>query len=110
MQLENLAYESKPIQAQKQQVYFVVGDLEKLSSTALYGYGNGGDSGNSGGFSYISLPGMNVQAHCHEGANGTTHFKTFKGEKIRMLDSYQFAMGDLYAKALNLKTGYNTKK
>jgi len=58
--------------------------------------------------SFIDLPSMNLQAHCHEGANGTTHFKKYipdpKEKHISILNSYQFAIGDLHAKALGLKT------
>ena len=54
----------------------------------------------------IDLPAMNLQAKCHEGENGTTHFKKYvpdsKEKHIPMLNSYQFAMGQLYAEALGL--------
>ena len=62
---------------------------------------------NKSNLSVIDLPTMKIQAHCHEGANGTAHFKKHvpdKNEKhINLLDSYQFAMGDLYAEKLGLK-------
>jgi len=48
MQLENLAYEARSAQTQRQQVYFVVGDLETLSASALY---TGEPCGSHGGFS-----------------------------------------------------------
>ena len=54
----------------------------------------------------IDLPAMNIQAHCHEGENGTVHFKE-KGNSdakpIPMLTSHEFAMGQLYAESLGLK-------
>ena len=57
--------------------------------------------------SFIDLPAMNIQVHCHEGENGTAHFKERcvpNPKSIPMLTSYEFAMGDLYAKMLGLKT------
>jgi len=62
------------------------------------------------GLSYIDLPAMNIQAHCHEGEKGTTHFKTYDQIKIPLIDSYTFAIGDLYAESLGLKTGKDSKK
>jgi len=49
-QLETLAYES-PRTSEARQVAYVVGDLESLSASALYGYGTGGSVGglSSGG-------------------------------------------------------------
>lgn len=109
MQLEQTLGMYQPMQTQRTQererVYTIV-NLESMSASALYT----GDSGSSGGFSYADLPAMNLQAHCHEGENGTTHFKTYGQEKIQMLDSYQFAIGDLYAKSLGLKTDFDSKK
>ncbi len=106
-QLENMMDSYQPMASQERQTtYFVVGDLESLSASALYT----GDSGSSGGFSHVDLPGMNLSAHCHEGEDGTAHFKTFDGKKIPMLTSYEYAMGDLYAKKLDLNTNYDKDK
>ena len=136
MQLEQSLEIYHPMASRERQTtYFVVGDLESLSASALYTgdlppmgpSGCGalpsakvsdvkpldipmfGISGNSG-MSFIDLPSMNLQAHCHEGANGTTHFMNYDREKIQMLDSYQFAMGDLYAKNLGLKSWIDYSK
>lgn len=59
--------------------------------------------------SIIDLPAMNIQAHCHEGSNegmrSSTHFKEYgKKEHIPILNSYEFAMGDLYAEKLGINT------
>ena len=49
MQLENMMEMYQPkVSMERQQTYFVVGDLENLSAGALYGYGNGGNSGGNG--------------------------------------------------------------
>ena len=56
----------------------------------------------------IDLPEMKIQAHCHEGSNkdmrSSTHLKKY-GEKehIPVMNSYQFAMGQVYAEALGIK-------
>jgi hypothetical protein len=43
MQLENMMEMYQPrVSEQRQQTYFVVGDLESLSASALYGKGNSG--------------------------------------------------------------------
>jgi hypothetical protein len=103
--LEQIAYQGRRVQEERQRVY-TIGTLESLSASALYT----GDSGSSGGFSHIDLPGMSLSAHCHEGENGTAHFKTFNGVKLPMLTSYEYAMGDLYAKNLGLNTNYDKNK
>ena len=71
----------------------------------LYGNPNAVNLGsNSDNLSIIDLPAMKIQAHCHEGNNGTSHFKEYGEEMhIPMLNSYEFAMGDLYAEKLGIK-------
>ena len=49
-QLETLAYDS-PRASEARQVVYVVGDLEELSASALYGYGTGGSVGGGGALS-----------------------------------------------------------
>jgi len=53
---------------------------------------------------FIDLPQSGFQAHCHEGSSGTAHFKSYSQKKIDGLSSYEFAIGDLYAKRMGLKT------
>jgi len=94
MQLENMMEMYQPIQTQRTQerqtTYFVVGDLESLSASTLYGYGNSGDSGGR----MTIRPLGNTQIHIHEGAGGSAHLKTAKKE-YQSIGSYEAAMLDL---------------
>ena len=66
MQLENLAYEARSVQAQRQQVYFVVGDLESLSASALY---TGEPCGSHGGFGPMPSIGPGIARIMPEAGN-----------------------------------------
>ena len=66
MQLENLAYETRNVQAQRQQVYFVVEDLEILSASALY---TGEPFGNRGGFGSMPSIGPGIARIMPEAGN-----------------------------------------
>lgn len=62
---------------------------------------------NSKNLTIIDLPAMNLQVHCHEGsnegANSTTHIKEYGSVKhFPMINSYEFAMGQIYAESLGI--------
>ena len=83
-QLENMMDSSQPMVSEKrQQTYFVVGDLEFLSASALY----------TPKLTIRPL-GPNSQIHIHEGSGGTAHIKT-RDNQYQNLNSYQAAMMDL---------------
>jgi len=90
MQLENMMemYLSR-VSEERQQTYLVVGDLESLSASALYGYGNGGDSGGR----MTIRPLGNTQIHIHEGAGGSANIKYRDGTRTP-ISSYDVAMID----------------
>ncbi|MDO8467848.1 MAG: hypothetical protein Q7S56_02790 [Nanoarchaeota archaeon] len=123
-QLENLAYQSTRVLPQKQQIYFVVGDLERMSASVLYtgdlpSFSNGGlvpsgdsygagdtpaDRVNLGGpvkyrpgedFTVLDLPNLGVQLHMHERPGGKALFKDHKGNKIAEINSYDAAIAAL---------------
>ena len=104
--LEQIAYEIPRVSEARQEVYRV-GNLESLSAVALY-YGSGGSPlGSLGSFGIVSTPLMKsgekltirdfpasgFQMHIHEGDGGTSHLKTYNGEKI-LMSSYDAAMAD----------------
>lgn len=56
----------------------------------------------------INLPAMNIQAHCHEGSSegmrSSTHLKEYgSNTHIPVVNSYQFAMGQIYAENLGIE-------
>ena len=82
-QLESMMDSYRPIASeQRQQTYFVVGDLESLSASALY----------TPKLTIRPL-GPNSQLHIHEGQGGTAHIKT-RDNQYQNLNSYQAAMMD----------------
>ena len=91
--LEQIAYEILRTE-QRQQAYFVVGDLESLSASALY-YGKGNAVMPGERISLTIRPlGPNSALHIHEGKDGTAHIKTRKNEYVQ-ITSYKAAMIDL---------------
>ena len=86
-QLESLMDSYQPMQTQRtqerHQTYFVVGDLEGLSASALY----------TPKLTIRPL-GPNSQLHIHEGPGGNAHIKT-RDNQYQNLSSYQAAMMDL---------------
>jgi len=83
-QLESMMDPYQPmVSEQRQTTYFVVGDLESLSASALY----------TPKLTIRPL-GPNSQLHIHEGPGGTVHIKT-RDNQYQNLSSYQAAMMDL---------------
>jgi len=100
MQLEQM-FEYRPrVSGQKQQTYFVVGDLESLSSVALY----------TGKITIRPLG--QTQIHIHEGAGGSANIKYRDGTRTP-ISSYEAALLDLqldkagYAKIQTTTKGSN---
>ena len=100
--------------ASRQLTYFVVGDLESLSASALY-YGSGPklplEKGFGGGLTIRPL-GKSSSLHIHEGAGGTAQIKTSKNE-YQNLNSYDASILDLlmdYAGIKKVKTTDNCER
>ena len=94
MQLENMMEMYQPRASEtRQQTYFVVGDLENLSASALYTNERITDLKSSG-----------FQFHYHENKpNEIASPKLKVGEEtVLKLSNYQAAMGDFYAQQLSL--------
>ena len=87
-QLESMMDSYQPmVSEQRQQTYFVVGDLESLSASALY----------TPKLTIRPL-GPNSSLNIHEGSGGTAHIKTrlkVDGSQYQNLNSYEAAMMDL---------------
>ena len=98
MQLEQMfGYQPRVAQEERQQTYFVVGDLESLSASALYMADKQ--------YNFIDF-----QFSLHETDDKITGAKLkLKGVPRsslteRKLSGYEAAMGDLYAQNLNIPT------
>jgi hypothetical protein len=91
-------YQPRVAQEERQQTYFVVGDLESLSASALY----------SGDLTIRPIS-SNVSLNIHEGAGGTAHLK-IKGKEYQNLSSYEAAMIDLQMDKAGLSKIYTTDK
>jgi len=94
-QLENMMDSYQPrISEHRQLTYFVVGDLESLSASALYSNEK-----------IVDLKSLNLQMHFHEDKDGNitnAKFKDYNQNTLRSLTNYEAAMGDLYAQQMNL--------
>ncbi len=91
MRLEQQINETPRASEIRQQVYFVVGDLEELSASALYGNLDRGYDFKASGF----------QLHIHEDSElGITgaHLKRYGENKpFKYLDNYEALMGEVNA-------------
>jgi hypothetical protein len=94
-QLESMMDSYQPMASeQRQTTYFVVGDLESLSASALYGDMDRRYDFKASGF----------QFHFHENKpNEISSPKLKVGNKTNLgLSNYEAAMGDYYAQQLSL--------
>lgn len=96
MQLENMTemYQLR-VSEVRQQTYFVVGDLENLSASALYTNER-----------IIDLKSSGFQLHFHENRPNEIASPKLKvgNETVLNLSNYEAAMGSYYAQQLNLPT------
>jgi len=93
--LEQIAYEIRPIQRQRQQVYFIPNDLEKLSAGVLYSPDQIYD------FSEFQFSMHETDDHI-TGAKLKLKGVPRSSESELKLDGYRAAMGDLYAQQLGI--------
>lgn len=96
MQLENMMEIYQPkVSEQRKTTYFIVGDLEELSASALYTNERITDLKSSG-----------FQFHFHENCPDFISSSKLKvGDKeVLKLSNYEAAMGDFYAQQLDLPT------
>ena len=95
MQLEQMfGHQPRVAQEESRTTYFVVGDLESLSASALYSNEK-----------IVDLKSLNLQMHFHEDKDGNitnAKFKDYNQNTLRSLTNYEAAMGDLYAQQMNL--------
>ncbi len=107
-------YQTGISRQQQPKTYFVVGNLEYLSASALYRVGSGPLKFNdipmfghtpsvpSGPLTIRDFPASGFQLHIHERPGGKALFKSYSGKKIAEINSYDAAMADSSADKLDI--------
>jgi hypothetical protein len=96
MRLEQHLYEAPRTSEPGQQVYFVVGDLNSLSATALYGDMDRGYDFRASGFQ------LHIHEDSKEGITGANLKKYGEDKPFRSLSNYEALMGEVNAVNLGI--------